>query len=315
MKNKKVPGGAVAGSVVISLLIAVMLAYTAFIFVVNRIFTENFIRETISNVRIEQIEIPITVDGKTYNNISEVVVDKLNENNEDVQVTDEDVQKFFDESGIDDILSEKLNMGLDAIMNGEEATLLTKQEIMDFVEENEELVEETLKVEITEEHKAKLEEELEENDIEEVFTTKTITNTIYETELNPIAVVIKGFRTFFSVGMIVGGYIVVVLLWVGIFFLNKRQAWYAGPYFGIPAIVVGAEISVTALTVKIIGNIIAKDVEKYIKPELFTSLAMLLLIVGLIHLVVGIAVTVVSFTVKKNLRKKETEEAEMTCYT
>ncbi len=305
MKNKRVHGGAIAGSVIIAIIITMILFSETFILVVNRIFTSKFIAETISNVRFEEIEIPVEVNGRTYDSISDAVVGEIQESNPEADIAIEDVETFFEESGVSDLLGEKMSLAIDAIMNNEETAILTNEEIMQFVEDNEQLVEDTFDIEITEEDKKQLETELEESRIEEIFTTQTITSTIYETEENPLMDIVKVMKTFFSTTLLIVGYVVVVVLFVGLFFLNKRQLWYAGPYIGIPAIVVGAGVLVTALGVKLLSAAIAENASEFIRPEMFNALIELLLVIGVIHLLLGIVITVVSSVVKHSFAAQD----------
>ncbi len=300
MKNKRVHGGAVAGSVVIAVIITMILFSTTFTLVLNRVFTSKFIAETISNIRFEQIEMQVELNGKTYDSISDALVGEIKESNPDADIDKDEVEKFFDESGMGELIGEKVGLAIDSIMNNEAATILTNEEIMQFIEDNEQLVEDTFDIEITESDKQKLEEQLEESKIEESFTTETITQAIYETEENPLFNVSKVLKSFLSVGMLVAGYVAVVLLWVGVFFLNKRQLWYAGPYIGVPAIVVGAGTLIAALGFKLVSAAIAEEAADYIRPEMFTSLIELLLVIGVIHLLIGIVITVVSVVVKRS---------------
>lgn len=309
MKNKRVPGGAVAGSIIIAIIITIVLSASNFMLVINQIFTEKFITATISNIRIEEIEIPIEVDGNTYDNISDAVVGQIAENNPDSDISEEEVEQFFEESGINEFIGEKLGVAVDALMNGEATTIITNEEIMNFIDDNESLMKETFGIEITEEDKQKLESTLEESGIEEAFTTETITNVITETEDNPVFGMMKSFRAIFSTAVIVVGYVVVALLWLGVFFLNKRQLWYAGPYLGVPAIIVGVGVLLTALGVKLVSATIAAEVAQFIQPEIFNALVELLLIVGAVHLLVGIVITVVSGVVKHSFAVHDREYA------
>lgn len=310
MRNKRVHGGAVAGSVIIAIIITILLMAGTGLVIMNNVFNEKFISKTVSSIRIEQLEIPITIEGETYNNISEALVDQVNQSM-DANLTEEDVAEFFEESGISELVGEKLALGLDAIMNGEEIALITNEEIMNFVKENEQLVEDTFDVEITEEDLIKVEDKLEEFDIEENFNTQIITTTIVDMEINPLFELVNALRSFFSVGAIVIVYVATALLWFGIFFLNKRQLWYAGPYLGVPAIIVGAGNALGALVIKVASGFVPEEVGKFLKDDIFDVLVELPLIIAIIHVVVGIAITVASAVVKKNLAKKEENNTEL----
>ncbi len=310
MRNKKVHGGAVAGSVIIAIIITVLLMAGSLLVIMNNVFNEKFIAKTVSSIRIEQMEIPITIEGETYNNISEALVDQVNKSME-TNLTEEDVSQFFDESGISELVGEKLALGLEAVMDGEEISLITNEEIMNFVKDNEQLVEDTFEIEITEEDLVKVEDKIEELEIEETFNTQIITTTITETEINPLFEIINALRDFFSVGAIVIVYVATALLWLGIFFLNRRQLWYAGPYLGVPAIIVGVGNAISAVVIKVASSFIPEEVGKFLKGDIFDVLVELPLIIAIIHIVVGIAVTVASAVVKKNFAKNEVNDSQL----
>lgn len=310
MRNKRVHGGAVAGSVIIAIIITILLMAGTGLVIMNNVFNEKFISKTVSSIRIEQLEIPITIEGETYNNISEALVEQVNKSM-DANLTEEDVSQFFDESGISELVGEKLTLGLEAVMNGEEISLITNEELMNFIKDNEQLVEDTFDIEITEDDLDKVEDKIEEFEIEETFNTQIITTTITDTDINPIFELVNAFRKFFSVGAIVIVYVATALLWLGIFFLNKRQLWYAGPYLGVPAIIVGVGNAISAVVIKVASSFVPEEVGKFLKDDIFDVLVELPLIIAIIHVVVGIAITVASAVVKKNLAKKEENNTEL----
>lgn len=313
MKYKRVSGGAIAGSIIIAVIMTVVLFCTTTALIVNRIFTEKFIATAIGS--ITEIEIPITVDGKEYDNVSDaisgVISESLNEASGDdlsgteseADISEEEIEEFIEESGIEDLLAEKLGAGMEAVLDGEDVALLTEDDIMGFIDDNEEVIEDTFEVDITEEMKDELRTEIKEADIEETFTTGTITKYIYEEETNPLAPVLKTVRTMFTTQMVIIGYVVVLLMWVGIFFINKRQIWNAGLYLGIPATIVGAGVALTALLVKGFSSVAAEELGGFVKPEMFTALNDLLLNIGVIYIVIGVVFIVVSAVLKSTAKR------------
>ncbi len=305
MKNKRVSGGATAGSIIIAVVMTIVLFSTTTALIINRIFTEKFIATTIGS--ITEMEIPITVDGKEYDNVSQAISGAISESFEDENgesdISEEEMQEFIKESGIEDLFSEKIGVGMEAILDGEDVALLTEDDIMDFIDDNEELIEDTFDVDITEEMKDEVREEIKASDIENTFSTGTITKYIYEEETNPLAPVLKTIRAMFTTQMIIIGYVIVLLMWVGIFFLNKRQIWNAGLYLGIPATVVGAGVSLTALLVKGFSSVAEDELGGFVKPEMFTALNELLLNIGVIYLVIGIVFIVVCAVLKSAAKR------------
>lgn len=81
----------------------------------------------------------------------------------DVQqpVTETQAQEFLAQSTIKDFISEKTNSYISDIVTGEENTTITADEIMDLVEENQALLEQTFQTTMTEENKQALRKHME----------------------------------------------------------------------------------------------------------------------------------------------------------
>ena len=316
MKIKRVSGGAVAGSVIIAIVMTVVLAITTMLLLANQMFTPKFISATISNIRIEEIEIPIEIDGKEYNTVGEavtVLVTSGNLTDEEVEEKQEVISEFMAESGFNDLIANVLADGMDAIMSGEEKALLTNEDIMNFVEDNEELIEETFDVDITEEMKQEIEQKVEEAEVEKVFSTKVITETIYETEDNPLATSLKTIRAFFSMKTIIIGYVIALLMWVGIFFLNKAQFWFAGFYLAIPSMVVGAGTLVGACLVEVIAGALMNELSGMVSTDIFGAVTELMLTIGAVYFLVGIVLLILSIVLRVIARNNIEQETNMSC--
>lgn len=316
MKIKRVHGGAVAGSVIIAIVMTAVLAVTTMLVLANQIFTAKFISATISNIRIEEIEIPVEIDGKEYGTVGEAVTALVTSGTltaEEVEEKQEVISDFMAESGFNDLIANVMAEGMDAIMSGEEKALLTNEDIMNFVEENEALIEETFEVEITEEMKGEIEQKVEEAEVEKVFTTKIITETIYETEDNPIAVALKSIRVFFSIKTIIIGYVIALLMWVGIFFLNKAQFWFAGFYLAIPAMVIGVGTMVGGLSVDLVAGAIMKEVSGMVSTDIFSALTDLMLTIGAVYFVAGIVLLIITIVLRAIAGKNTEQEANIPC--
>lgn len=316
MRNKRVSGGAIAGSIIISVIMTIVLFFTTSALIVNRIFTEKFVSSVIGSVK--DMEIPITIDDKEYNNVSEaiygVIEESMNEANVDVNIETEDsnisqeeIEEFIEESGIEDLLAEKLGVGMEAVLNGEDVALLTEDDIMDFVEDNQEIIEDTFEVEITEEMKNDLREEIKQSEITDTFTTGAITEVLYEEENNPLAPVLNAVRTLFSTPVIIAGYVIVLLMFLGVFFINKRQLWYAGPYLGIPATIVGVGVTITSLLVKGLVSLAEEEMGAAVSV-IAEPLHDLMLEIGVIYILIGVVAIIVSAVVKSALERNEIEE-------
>lgn len=105
---------------------------------------------------------------------------------EDSPVTAEDIQTIMTESTIIDYVTDKVDSFLDDCINGTSNTVITVEELMDLLEENQEVLEKTLHTTITPEKKkdvqVNLEQFLKESDINNTIQ-ETIT-TVRETEID-----------------------------------------------------------------------------------------------------------------------------------
>ena len=70
------------------------------------------------------------------------------------------IQQFLEESTVMDYLGEKISAITNAVVTGSDEALITTEELMDLLDENQSLIEETFDVEITDEMKAEIETEI-----------------------------------------------------------------------------------------------------------------------------------------------------------
>lgn len=75
---------------------------------------------------------------------------------EDIPVTAEQLQTFIEESTITEFVAEKASSLVDDVLSGTEVTTITAEDIMALVEENQQLIEETFQVELTDEMKQEI---------------------------------------------------------------------------------------------------------------------------------------------------------------
>ena len=79
----------------------------------------------------------------------------------ELEMTKEDLSAFLEKSTVDEFLSEKLSGAVDDLLNETSNTTITRQDVMDLIQENKPLLEETLDVEITDDMINDIEESLE----------------------------------------------------------------------------------------------------------------------------------------------------------
>ena len=317
MRNKKISGGAKAGSIIICVFMTFVLFGATTSLILNRIFTQKFISSVVSN--FTTIDMPVQIDGVEYDNVSDamygVIADSIDSVESDVDVevegsdiSEEEIEEFIKESGIEDLLAEKLGVGIEAIVAGEDVSILTEDDIMEFVEDNEDLIEDTFEVDITEDMKDELRTEIKNSGIEDSFTTGAVTEVLYEDESNPIAPLLNAIRSFFSTPMVIAGYAIVLVMFLGIFFLNKMQLWFAGPYLGISTLIVGVGTVVASLSSSAIASVAASEDSVETVLAVIKPISDLMLTVGVIYILIGIVAIVVSSVVKSALKRNELEE-------
>ncbi len=134
------------------------------------------------DMELSDMEIPADVltSGDT-----EALVDWLVEvleetTGSEVDVDEQQLQQFIEESTIPQYMAEKAAGYAEDFINGTKNTLITSEELLALVEENEELIASTFQVELTSEMKAELgtalEQTIEENRINEVIHEEVFTS-------------------------------------------------------------------------------------------------------------------------------------------
>ena len=310
MKIKKVSPGAIAGSVIIAIIMTIVLFAVTNSLVMNQVFSEKFISETISN--LFKADIPIVIEGEEYDSISEGVYGVLEQSiieaaEEEQILSEKEIEDFMEDTELEQFVAERFSEGIEAIILGKDVEVLTEDDILDFVEDNEDVFEDTFDIEITDDMLDELEEELKEANLEENFSTGVIVDEIYNEETNPIAPLMKTFRTFISTPMVIGGYVIVLVMFMLIFLLNKCQLSFAGPYLGVSTIVVGVFQFLTSITTT--GLVAFADEESAEIISLFVKpLSSLMTTISIIYLVIGIVIVVASAIVKSVKKKKAMKE-------
>lgn len=130
--------------------------------------------EGIGDLDISDLPADIFTGDNPTEALVDWIMDAVAENyGEELPVTKEQVQAIVEKSTVTDFVAEKVAGYADDYINGTENTTITVDEIMQLIEENEQLLEEELKITITEEDKAVLQEK-----VEEVVEQQDLNNTI-----------------------------------------------------------------------------------------------------------------------------------------
>lgn len=311
MKNKKISGGAKAGSIIICIIMALVLSSTTTALILNRVFKAKFISSVVSGV--VEAEIPVVVNGEEYDSMSEglcVIIENCVDT-EGTDISERDLKKFVEESGVEEVLTERIEDAIDAIIEGEDEPIFTEDDIMEFINDNEDLIEDTFDIEITRDVKDNIREEIRVAEVEETFTTGTIIETMYGGENDSIGSLINVFSKIFSTPVIIVGYVLVCAMFVGIFFLNKKQIWFAGPYLGIPTFIVGVGVTICAVAIKVVSGVILNNEATEIVSAVISPLYGMMIVIGIVYMSLGLVMTVASFVVKAIFKKNELKEQKV----
>lgn len=146
---------------------------------------------------------------------------------EDANITVEQVQTFVSESTITEFVAEKAETLINEVLTGEISTIITAEEVMNLIEENEALLEETFQIELTEEAKAEMHTKVEQT-IVEADVDNTIRNSVEDVmhtsvpgaEGMEVGDLLSRIEWFTHVEALVGAIIICVVLTGLIMLLN-----------------------------------------------------------------------------------------------
>lgn len=137
------------------------------------------------NVAVDpgQLQLPEGAEDAIASGDSNAIVDMLYNTmqkmlGEDVPITKDQLQEFVEKSTVTDYIADKAAGYADDILNGTENTQITAEELVNLVEENKTLIEQTFEIEITDEAMAEIEA-----NVTTIVEEQDINNTI-RTEIN-----------------------------------------------------------------------------------------------------------------------------------
>lgn len=276
------------------------------------------------NIQIpDNIELPN--DALTDSNVlADYIVDILEASmGEDVQISQEQVQDFIDNSTIMDYTSEKMASYVQDALNGETNTVITADEIMQLLEDNQKLIEDTFQVEITEDIKQEIRTNVTKV-IEEEDLNGTIRKEIDSVMQQPVA----GDYTIEDIVLLIGqitqtkvllAAIGLCLLLIALLFLanyynpGKALRWAATSFLtvGLPLAAGAYILQSTSLLQQLFGSEIGKYIS--VLTNLGTVLAPVhygIAILGVLMLVGSIVWRILSKLLPKRRKKvkKQVEE-------
>lgn len=219
-----------------------------------------------------QIELPEGAQDALLSGDSNALVDILYDTmqemlGEETHITKDQLQTFVENSTVTDYIADKAAGYAEDIINGTENTLITAEELVQLVEENKPLIEETFEIEITEEQMEKIKTNVttivEENDINTTIRTE-INNTMESAMFSagevgvPLAEIMQIVRMLSQdtvLYMAIGACVLLLLLLCGVNFYNipGGLTWAAVPCIFIGGIL-AAPVMILQMTPSILGE-------------------------------------------------------------
>lgn len=233
---------------------------------------------------------------------------------EDVAVDTQQVVQFLQESTVMDYLAEKVSSYADDIINGTADTIITTEELMQLVEENQSLIEETFQVEITPEMKAEIQEQVRQT-VEEEDLNGTIHQTIAETAETAVTLpligtvtvgeILETVRQLTETRYLIMALVICVVLMAVLLALSYYNLSVGVRRCGRACMTVGTPLAVFSLFVRFGGNLLARLLDS--SADMVATAQSALSPLEPVHyglLLLGIGLTVLAF-VGKELRKNE----------
>ncbi len=297
-EKKKISAGAVAGSSIITFFITVFFLASTLLLMVNRITSEKELTKLAQSVKVSDIEMKVEFNGNEYDNLNDAILANLASDNRD-NVSNKDLDKFINDSQLADFVANKITDGIESLIDGDsdDTSLITADEIIDFLEEHEKELEKDLDCELDSKVIDDIRTGLEENNIEDTYTIGYLKENISSSFDFSLLKYVFSNEAYF---IIAGGYAVGILLWVAVIFLNKRRMAYAGTYLGSSAIAVGTVVTLMAVAVKVLSGIVLDSSLDFVKNGAALTLAYSILTYGFIILAAGGFITVLCHYIKRD---------------
>ena len=320
-KKKKAPGPAGRvllrlASVLICLCLGLSLLVTAVVIDLHRLTSQKQLRKTVESILTPADAVgpaPLAVMGLALEEPSEesmyemevsldistdelvdMVYDALEEEyGEELTVTKSQLRRFYEESTLKDRLSEKVAAYMTDVIQGTDDTQITKRDIVDVIEENEDLIEDVFHVRVDGAMRQEVLQFINVEELNDAIRTQVILE-VQEAELGGMSVeelmeILRGW----SSGGVMWALIIVDILLIGLLFLtNWGRVASALRCASIPMICVGVLLAIPTLIAQLlVGGQSILDV-------LICSLLGVIAPVHYIMLLLGVLLLIGSFVVK-----------------
>ena len=233
---------------------------------------------------------------------------------QDIEVDVQQVTRFLQDSTVMDYVTQKVFSYADDIIHGTANTVITTEEVMQLLEENQPLIEETFEVEITPEMKEELQVQLRQA-VEEDDLNGTIHQTIAEVAQTPVTIpgigtvtvseILETVRHLTETRYLTMALALCVALMLVLLALSYYNLSVGVRRCGNACITVGTPLALFSLFVRFGGNVMARFLDG--SADAVTAAQSTLSPLEPVHyglLLLGIGLTVLAF-VGKELRKNE----------
>lgn len=236
------------------LLVAALLTFTT-LSAARNIPQKNTVKSLFKEIKPTEMIAEVISEGKT-DSFAEVIYDAYEqaaaESGLDEILTENELQKVLDASTLDEFLSDKTADYLSAFLSGENDVAVTKDELLNLVRENEEVIEKVTGGQtLTDEHYTMLENAIDESDIVEQLDMSQIMPESDVTVTNTVQLVYN--EAFYAA---IGLCLLLVLL-IGLF--NLCGHFLTSLYSGIALLLAGTVASLTLAVETLAVEIIASS--------------------------------------------------------
>lgn len=225
---------------------------------------------------------------------------------QDIEVDVQQVTRFLQDSTVMDYVTQKVFSYADDIIHGTANTVITTEEVMQLLEENQPLIEETFEVEITPEMKEELQVQLRQA-VEEDDLNGTIHQTIAEVAQTPVTIpgigtvseILETVRHLTETRYLTMALALCVALMLVLLALSYYNLSVGVRRCGNACITVGTPLALFSLFVRFGGNVMARFLDG--SADAVTAAQSTLSPLEPVHyglLLLGIGLTVVAFLIK-----------------
>lgn len=268
---------------------------------------------------INDVPEDILSGGNTDENVSDLVgwlYDQLaNSTDKPLNITEEQVQQFVQESTFDDYMAEKLAGYAQDFINGTSNTTITADEIMGLLEENEDLIKESFNIEFSEEAKDALRQSVDKvvtdqelnsvirdqvfDSVEDIINESVSSTGTSWTELQPqIQKLCSDTTLYTAIGICVG--ILLILCLLNFYNVPAGLTWA-----GVPCVILGGLLTASLSALSMAGSLLGLPSSLTTVLASFTGLFMPIH-AGLLAIGVGLLViSVIWRVIRSNIRRKQ----------